>query len=153
MRLCAERGAAAVNAARAELGPRRFQRELVNDRLMLVDGAVDAVELLGREHVDRQAFLDLGDALLVLGFERFEGALKSSKALATSSPAAPALVITGLSPLVSIISVWSSSLISFLFSGAVIAPLCWPSWSGLPAICVLIGASLKTRNARGAPRV
>jgi hypothetical protein len=74
MRLCAERGAAAVNAARAELGPRRFQRELVNDRLMLVDGAVDAVELLGREHVDRQAFLDLGDALLVLGFERFEGA-------------------------------------------------------------------------------
>ena len=41
---------------------------------MLVDGAVDAVELLGGEHVDGQPLLELLDALLVLGLERFEGA-------------------------------------------------------------------------------
>jgi hypothetical protein len=56
------------------LGTRRFQHELVDHGLVLVDRAVDTVELLEREHVHRKPLLERGDARIVLRLERFEGA-------------------------------------------------------------------------------
>ncbi len=64
----------AAEARGPEQRPRRFQRELIDHRLVLVDRRVDAVELLDREHVGREPLLDLAEALLVRRLEGFEGA-------------------------------------------------------------------------------
>ncbi len=115
-----ERCATAIDACLPKLRPRRFQHELVDHRFVLVDGAVDAVELLGREHVHREPLLELLDALLVLGLERFEGAHEVVEGDchvvaggAVPVPASP--LAEPLAALVSIISVSADSLMSFLF--------------------------------------
>ena len=61
------RGAAEVRAG-------GFQREVVDDALVLVQRAVDAGELVGRDDVGRQAPLELAEAVVVGVLEGLEGA-------------------------------------------------------------------------------
>ena len=112
-----------------ELRPRRFQRELIDDGLVLVDRIVDAVELLDGEHVGRQALLDLADALIVRRLERLEGAHevvegdRPRRRRATAAPSLAALV--SMSPIrvssARMSSVKCCSLMSSSFWGPVFA--------------------------------
>ena len=66
--------AACAEARGPERRARRLQRELVDQRLVLIDGAIDAVELLGGHDVRRDALLDLREPLVIGELERLEGA-------------------------------------------------------------------------------
>ena len=71
--LVLEAGAGADGGA-AEVGPRGLQRQLVDDALGLVERAVDAGELVGRDGIGGAAALELADALVVAFLEGLEGA-------------------------------------------------------------------------------
>jgi len=58
----------------AEMGPRGFQREIVDDALGVVERAVDAGELVGGDGIGSAAALELNEAAVVGFLERFEGA-------------------------------------------------------------------------------
>ena len=52
----------------------RLERELVDDTLRLVERAVDAVDLVGRDDIGRHALLELGEPLVIAVLEGLEGA-------------------------------------------------------------------------------
>ena len=71
--LVLEGGAGAQRGA-GEVRPGRLQGELVDDALVLVERAVDAVDLVGGDDVGGHAALDLAEALVVGVLEGLEGA-------------------------------------------------------------------------------
>ena len=72
-RLVLEGGAGADRGA-AQMRARRLQGQLVDDALVLVQRAVDAVDLVGGDDVGRHALLELGEPLVVAVLEGLEGA-------------------------------------------------------------------------------
>ena len=67
------RGGGAVAGA-GQMRPGRLQRELVDDALVLVERAIDAVDLLGGDDIGGHASLDLGEALVIAVLEGLERA-------------------------------------------------------------------------------
>jgi hypothetical protein len=63
--------------ARCALSERRtrgFERYLIDAALVVVEGAIEAIELVGRERISGAARLDVGEAAVVLLFVGLEGA-------------------------------------------------------------------------------
>jgi len=67
-------GGAGAQRRAGEVRPGRLEGELVDDAFVLIEDAVDAVDLVGCDDVGGEAALELAEALVVGVLEVLEGA-------------------------------------------------------------------------------
>ena len=67
-------GCAGADCGTAEMGARGLEGELVDDALVVVERAADAIEAVGGDDVGRHAALELAETLVVAVLEGLEGA-------------------------------------------------------------------------------